>query len=223
MRFSSSAITLLAGLISLPCIAQSQASPAEQMAATEITTEHIGGNLYVLYGYGGNIVVSIGNQGVLIVDDQFPEMVPKYRDAIQELGGGDIDFGINTHWHYDHADGNLRLGPEGTWFVSQANSRDMMTRDNVIDTGVYDVISCHHVTGVRLRNEPRAFRTQAQIAISVIVVPMGVDSEVNVSPTELLYSISILRHHLGKLIVDYKYALVSDRHNDISAVPVQNI
>src|SRR5690606_35077333 len=79
------------------------------------------------------ILASIGEQGVLIVDNQFPEMAPKYREAIRELGGGDIDFAINTHWHFDHADGNLVLGPGGTWIVAQENSRRMMARDNVIN------------------------------------------------------------------------------------------
>ncbi len=90
----------------------------------------------MLFGVGGNIAVSIGAQGVLIVDAQFPEMVPKYRAAIRELGGDDIDLAINTHWHYDHADGNKSLGPEGVWLVAQSKSRQMMTKNNVINTVV---------------------------------------------------------------------------------------
>ena len=123
-------------LASTPGFAQNPAFSAERMAETEITVEQAGDGLYVFFGIGGNIAVSIGEQGVLIVDDQFPEMAPKYRAKIGELGGGDIDFAINTHWHYDHADGNKLLGPEGTWLVSQANSREMMTTDNVINTVV---------------------------------------------------------------------------------------
>jgi glyoxylase-like metal-dependent hydrolase (beta-lactamase superfamily II) len=68
-----------------------------------------------------------------MIDDAYPETVPQYRQAIAELGGGDIDFVINTHWHFDHADGNKRLGADGVWFVSHENSRDMMTQDNRID------------------------------------------------------------------------------------------
>ena len=104
-----------------------------QIAATEVTSEQIGEGLHVLFGVGGAVAASIGDQGVLIVDDQFPGMVPKIQATIRELGGGDIDFAINTHWHFDHADGNLVLGPEGTWLVSQENSRDWLTRDNVIN------------------------------------------------------------------------------------------
>jgi glyoxylase-like metal-dependent hydrolase (beta-lactamase superfamily II) len=87
----------------------------------------------VLFGVGGNIIVSIGDNGVLIVDDQFPQMVPKYKATIGDLGGGAIDFAINTHWHFDHADGNQVLGSEGTWLVAQENSRQMLLKDNVIN------------------------------------------------------------------------------------------
>jgi cyclase len=107
---------------------------AEELASTEIRTERVGDSLYVLFGLGGNIAAFIGEQGVLIVDTQFPELVPKYRAAIELLGGDDIDIAIDTHWHYDHADGNQRLGPEGVWLIAQENSRAMMTRDKVINT-----------------------------------------------------------------------------------------
>jgi glyoxylase-like metal-dependent hydrolase (beta-lactamase superfamily II) len=98
-----------------------------------IEAQKIDDGFYVLFGVGGNIGVSIGEQGVLIVDDQFPQMMPKIKAKIAELGGGDIDFAVNTHWHFDHAEGNLTLGPEGTWVVSQSNSRDMMAESHIIN------------------------------------------------------------------------------------------
>lgn len=99
----------------------------------EIRTEKVTDNFYVLFGAGGNIGVSVGSQGVFIVDDQFPEMIPKVGDAIRAIGGGGVDFAVNTHWHFDHAEGNLALGPGGTWIVSQANSREKMLGDHVIN------------------------------------------------------------------------------------------
>ena len=101
--------------------------------ATEIEAQKVADGLHVFFGIGGNIAVSIGADGVLIVDDQFPQMMPKIKAKIAELGGGDIDFAINTHWHFDHAEGNLALGPQGSWLVAQANSREMMTKANVIN------------------------------------------------------------------------------------------
>jgi len=67
------------------------------LATTEVRTEKVGEGLYVLFGAGGNVAASIGPDGVLIVDDQFPEMIPKLNAAIAELGGGPIDYAINTH------------------------------------------------------------------------------------------------------------------------------
>jgi len=100
---------------------------------TEIRSQQVADRLHVLFGLGGNIAVSIGDHGVLIVDDQFPDLMPKIEKAIADLGGKGVDFAINTHWHFDHADGNIALGPAGTWIVSQRNSRARMLESNLID------------------------------------------------------------------------------------------
>jgi glyoxylase-like metal-dependent hydrolase (beta-lactamase superfamily II) len=101
----------------------------------EIIVETVAPGLHVLFGLDGNIAASIGDQGVLIVDDQYPAMVPKIQRAVQQLGGGDVDFVINTHWHFDHTSGNPILGESGSWIVSHANSRDRMTRSQILNQG----------------------------------------------------------------------------------------
>jgi glyoxylase-like metal-dependent hydrolase (beta-lactamase superfamily II) len=111
---------------------------AQDFADARIETQQLGEGMYVFFGVGegviaGNILVSIGSDGVLIVDTQFPEMVPKYRARIAELGGGAIDFAINTHWHFDHADGNKVLGPDGVRIAAHDISRRMLMQDNVIN------------------------------------------------------------------------------------------
>jgi cyclase len=103
------------------------------MSAATITTEKVTDGLSVLFGLGGNIAVTIGDDGVLIVDDQFPQLIPQVNKAIGELGGKGVNFAINTHWHFDHAEGNLALGPTGTVLVSHANSRAMMKDDHLIN------------------------------------------------------------------------------------------
>jgi glyoxylase-like metal-dependent hydrolase (beta-lactamase superfamily II) len=140
---------LLAGILTtfclaLPAAADETASSRDELfeqfdwnpEATEIKVQNVADGLYVLFGLGGNIGVSIGESGTLIVDDQLPELMPKIEAAIATIGGKHIDFAINTHWHFDHADGNLALGPTGTWLVSQANSRDMMTAPHIINLTV---------------------------------------------------------------------------------------
>jgi glyoxylase-like metal-dependent hydrolase (beta-lactamase superfamily II) len=113
------------------------------VASRAVTAQTLQPGLHVLTGAGGNVIVSIGEQGVLMVDSQFPEMVPKLRQAIRDLGGNDINFTINTHWHFDHADGNPVLGREGTWLVAQENARRMMA-------GSHDI----HFVDVSYRQPP---------------------------------------------------------------------
>ncbi len=105
----------------------------ERLNSVEIRSEKVGDGLYVLFGFGGAMAVSIGEQGVLAVDTQFPELVPKINAEIEKLGGGAIDFAVNTHWHYDHADGNMGFGPLGVWFVAQTESARRLGMDNVIN------------------------------------------------------------------------------------------
>ena len=100
---------------------------------TEIRIQKITENLYLFFGLGGNIAVSIGDDGVLIVDDQIPSLIPKIKDAIKEIGGGDLVYTINTHWHFDHAEGNLALDPKITKIISQSNARDYMAKGGLID------------------------------------------------------------------------------------------
>ena len=99
----------------------------------KIRIQKITDNLYLFFGLGGNIAVSIGDDGVLIVDDQIPSLIPKIKDAIKKIGGGDLVYTINTHWHFDHAEGNLALDPNITKIISQSNARDYMSRGGLID------------------------------------------------------------------------------------------
>ena len=105
----------------------------------EITTQKITDNVYVLFGLGGNILVSTGKDGVLLVDDQFPQLKNKILRAIRSLDSGmysrrnRIDYIVNTHWHFDHAEGNNAFGPDGARIVAQENSRHMMQNPKPIN------------------------------------------------------------------------------------------
>ena len=103
------------------------------VATAEVRTEKIAEGLYVLFGLGGNIAVSVGKDGTLIVDDQLPELADRIKAAIAELGGGRIDYVINTHWHFDHADGNNALGPDGATIISHDNARSDMADGGIIN------------------------------------------------------------------------------------------
>ena len=98
-----------------------------------ISTERITDNLHVLFGNGGNILVSTGDDGVLLVDDQMPEAKNVILRAIRKLGGRSVDYVINTHWHFDHAEGNNVFGPSGAQIIAQENSRYMMLNPQPIN------------------------------------------------------------------------------------------
>lgn len=100
----------------------------------EIKTEELAGGIHVLFGLGGNIAVSAGEDGVLIVDDQFPQLMPKIKKALREIASDEVDIVVNTHWHFDHAEGNLALGEnKNTQIVAHKNSREMMLGDHIIN------------------------------------------------------------------------------------------
>ncbi|MDE0840830.1 MAG: MBL fold metallo-hydrolase [Porticoccaceae bacterium] len=100
---------------------------------TAIASEKIRDGLFVLVGLGGNIAVNVGIDGVLIVDDQIPQMMPKVLAEITQLGGDGVDYAVNTHWHFDHADGNLALASSDAIIIAQANSRRMMQSNTLIN------------------------------------------------------------------------------------------
>ena len=99
----------------------------------EITIESISNNIHVLFGLGGNILVSTGEDGVLLVDDQMPELKYKILRSLRKIGGKSVDYIINTHWHFDHAEGNLAFGPDGAKIVAHENSRKMMLNPKPIN------------------------------------------------------------------------------------------
>lgn len=103
------------------------------LEGAEIQSQKVADGLYVLFGIGGNIAVSLGEDGVLIVDDQFPQVMDKIEAAISKIGGGKIDYAINTHWHFDHAEGNNALGPKGTTIVAHTNARADMKQGGIVN------------------------------------------------------------------------------------------
>jgi len=78
----------------------------------QIKATKIAGNVYMLEGAGGNIGVSVGDDGILIVDDQFAPLADKIRAALKGLADKKLRFILNTHWHGDHTGGNIAFGPE---------------------------------------------------------------------------------------------------------------
>jgi cyclase len=95
MRHVSSAVIALT-LAALPSLAQ------EDFSKVEVTAAKVAGNVYMLKGAGGNIGASVGDDGIVIVDDEFAPLAPKIRAALAGITDKPVRFVINTHWHGDH-------------------------------------------------------------------------------------------------------------------------
>ena len=94
-----------------------------QMKATKVA-----GNVYMLEGAGGNIGVSVGDDGILIVDDQYAPVAHKIRAALKDIADKKLRFILNTHWHGDHTGGNVVFGPEAP-IIAHDNVRKRMSTE----------------------------------------------------------------------------------------------
>jgi cyclase len=95
-------------------------SYAQQAQNLDNVQEHIlpvQGNIYMMVGAGGNTTLSVGKDGVLIVDTQFAPLVPKMLAEIKKLSDKPIRYIINTHVHGDHTGGNEALSKAGSIIV----------------------------------------------------------------------------------------------------------
>jgi glyoxylase-like metal-dependent hydrolase (beta-lactamase superfamily II) len=92
----------------------------------EIKVTPVAGNVYVLLGAGGNIGVSAGPDGLLIVDDQFAPLAEKIEAALKQINSGKLKFVLNTHFHGDHTGGNVHFGRQAP-IIAHQNVRKRLT------------------------------------------------------------------------------------------------
>jgi len=120
---------VLAALVVLPA---ARAAAQTDFSKVEITTVPVAGAVSMLQGAGGNIGVSAGPDGVLIVDDQFAQLSAKIRAALDALAPGGPKFILNTHFHGDHTGGNATFGQDGTIVAHESVRTRLMTPRTVL-------------------------------------------------------------------------------------------
>jgi len=114
---------LLTATFATPAAAQQDTSKVE------IKVERLAPGVAVLSGAGGNIGLSYGEDGNVIIDDQFAPLVPKIDAAVKSVDPDPVRFVINTHWHGDHTGGNEAFGRAGAVIVAHDNVRRRMSVD----------------------------------------------------------------------------------------------
>ena len=121
-------------LLLVSTITGTQADSAkDEFSDVSIDTIKVEDGIYMLMGMGGNIGVSVGEDGVFMIDDQFAPLTTKIKTAIKEISDKPVRFVLNTHWHSDHTGGNENLGNEGVVIVAHDNVRERMTKDGFIE------------------------------------------------------------------------------------------
>lgn len=123
---SKSTSTWLTGLAALGAAHVAIAQP--DFDAVEITVHEVAGNVYYLEGAGGNVGVAVGEQGVVLIDDQFAPLTDKLVAAVQSITDARIRAVINTHVHGDHVGGNANLANRGVPVIAHDNVRVRMAQ-----------------------------------------------------------------------------------------------
>jgi len=124
--------------LAFPALAQ------QDLSKVEIRTEKLSEAVYLLTGAGGNIGLSVGDDAVFLVDDQFAPLTPKIEAAIAKLTPKPVKFVLNTHWHFDHTGGNENFGRAGALIVAHENVRKRMSVESFIE-----------FLGMKFKAEPR--------------------------------------------------------------------
>jgi cyclase len=110
-------------------IAQGRALAAQ----TQITTTKLYDNVYLLQGFGGNMALQTGPEGNLLIDSSFSTSVQKVLAAISAVSKDAPHTLINTHWHYDHTDGNEGLHAAGFTILAHGKTRERLATPQVVN------------------------------------------------------------------------------------------
>ncbi|MEO5891478.1 MAG: MBL fold metallo-hydrolase [Ferruginibacter sp.] len=131
-HFLRSSAVITAGLLFSTTEMFAQTSPVIQMknaiAKSPVTVTKLKENFYVLEGAGGNIVVFNGPDGMLMVDCGIALSQNKVASALKRISTGPVKYLIDTHWHFDHSEGNEWVHRAGATIIAHENTRKNLSR-----------------------------------------------------------------------------------------------
>jgi len=117
--------SFLRAFLTFTLFASSAFAQQQDFSKVQIKVTKVSGNIYMLEGSGGNIAASVGDDGIVIVDDQYAPLADKIAAALKNIGVTDkpVRFVINTHYHGDHTGGNAPFANKGATVIAQDNVR----------------------------------------------------------------------------------------------------
>lgn len=116
-------------LLLISALSFSFAFPQEK---PKVTVEQLGINLYEITLASCNIIASISPEGVLLVDANYKQAGKYLAEEIEKLGGKNINYIINTHWHFDHVGGNQVLANDNTVIIAHKNVKELCSEDRFL-------------------------------------------------------------------------------------------
>jgi cyclase len=124
----------IAAALAIPRVARAQ---EQDFSKVQMKVTKVSGNIYMLEGAGGNIAASVGEDGIVIVDDEFAPLAEKIAAALKNLNITDkpVRFVINTHYHGDHTGGNANFAKDGSTLIAQDNVRKRLEAGGVAGNG----------------------------------------------------------------------------------------
>jgi glyoxylase-like metal-dependent hydrolase (beta-lactamase superfamily II) len=118
---------LFAAFVLVTAAAARAGAPADpNMSDVVIAPVPVAEGIWMLTGRGGNIGVSVGDDGVFLIDDQYAPLTARIRAQLALLSDQPVRFVLNTHWHGDHTGGNENLGKQGAVIVASDGVRRRM-------------------------------------------------------------------------------------------------
>lgn len=124
------ALSLALTILTVPLSVSAQ---GRDFDAVEIEVTTLAEGVHMLTGAGGNLGISTGKNGAVLIDDQFAPLTERILAAVAELGGAPPRFVLNTHWHFDHTGGNENLGRAGVFILAHENVRRRMSVEQVME------------------------------------------------------------------------------------------
>ena len=128
-------------------------SSATHADENPVTAEKLSDSVYVLFGQGGNIAASVGEDGIYIIDDQFAKLSNDIKKNISDLKPGSAEFVINTHHHGDHTGGNENFAKAGAHVIAHDNVHKRLEEKHGANSDYLPRISFGHDLKLHFNNE----------------------------------------------------------------------